>query len=181
MTAPDLTILNDFRLANTSIIRVGLAAVAMLAIVVIVGCGSASLSAAEQHLIGQADAICANSRQAVRKATRNYSEEMLVKLRRPDYAQSMRQVRYATALAAISAPKVERLAALQPPGGMRHAFESYLEGERQVYYDDVAALAAAHQVHIGEYAGALARHRRHEQKALELADDAGLAECASSE
>lgn len=173
--------MSNFRLANISILRAGLATVAGLAMPVIVGCGSASLTPAEQHLIGQADAICADSQQAMQKATQHYSEDVLVKLRHPDYGQSMRQVRYATALVNISSPKAERLAALKPPDSMRDAFESYLEGARQVYYDDVAALGAAHSVHIGEYVGALARHRRHEQRALELADDAGLAECARSE
>lgn len=173
--------MSNFRLANAPIIGAALATVAGLAMAVIVGCGSASLTPAEQHLIGQADAICANSRRAMQEATRNYSEEVLLKLRRPDYAQSQRQIRYATALADISAPKLERLTALKPPGSMRQVFERYVEGERQVYYDDVVAAGAAHSVHIGEYIAALARHHRNEQRALELADDAGFEECARTE
>jgi hypothetical protein len=173
--------MGNFRLANAPIIRAALAILAGLAMVVIAGCGNASPTQAEQHLIDQADAICAGSRQAMEKATQHYSGDALVKLRHPDYGQSMRQIGYASALANISSPKVERLAALKPPDSMRPAFERYLEGERQVYYDDNIALSAAHAVHIGEYAAALSSHRRHEQRALELADDAGLAECARSE
>lgn len=158
-----------------------MAAVAGLAIVAIVGCGSSSPTPAEQRLIDQADAICADSQRAMQDTARSYSPEVLAKLRHPDYAQSERQVGYATALAEISTSKVERLAALKPPASMRRAFERYVEGERQVYYDDLAASGAAHAVHVGEYIAALARHHRHEQKALELAGDAGLGKCERSE
>lgn len=166
------------RLANSPIIGVALA---WLATVVLTGCGGASLTRAEQHLISQADAICASSQQAMQKAAQHYSEETLVKLRRPDYGQSMRQVGYAAALASVSESKLERLNALKPPKNMRPAFEQYLASERRVYFDDVAALGSAHSVHIGQYIAALARHHRHEQRALELAGDAGLNECANSE
>jgi hypothetical protein len=172
--------MSNFRLVDTSITRAALAIAAGLAMAAAVGCGSASLTPAEQRLIGQADAICADSRGAIQAATGNYSEEELVKFRRPDYAQNQHQIRYATALAETSTSKVERLAALKPPAGMRQAFERYIESERQVYYDDVVAVGAAHSVHIGQYIAALARHRRHEQIALELAADAGFEDCARS-
>lgn len=148
---------------------------------IMAGCGAASRTPAEKRLIERADAICAGSRHAIQETTRRYSEQALVKIRHPDYAQSQRQIRYVAALESISTPKMERLAALKPPGSMRDAFERFVEVERQVYYDDVAATGAAHSVHIGQYIAALARHHRHEQRALELAADAGLAECSRAE
>lgn len=117
----------------------------------------------------------------MQEVTSRYSERVLVKLRHPDAVQSARQARYADALLGISSPALERLVALKPPDSMRHSFERYVEGERHVYYDTVAASGAAHAVHVGEYVAALRRYRRHEQRALGLAGNAGFEECARSE
>jgi hypothetical protein len=156
-------------------------AITLVATIAAAGCGSGgSLTRAERRLIDKADAICANSRQATKKVEEEFGANPAVKFRHNvDYARSQRQIAYAQALLEISMPKFEQLSALQPPAGIRDAYEKYVDGEKQVYYADLTAVHAAHSVHTGEYSAALTRHRNEQERNLERADEIGLSECAS--
>lgn len=151
------------------------------AISVAVGCGSEdSRTSAERRLIAKAEAICADSLQATEKLEEDFGADPAVDFgQNVDYEESQRQISYAQALLDISTPKVERLAALEPPASMRDAYERYLEGERQIYYADVTADHAAHAVHTGEYSAALARRGNEQERNADRAEEIGLEECAS--
>lgn len=150
-------------------------AVAIAAVVAVVvavaGNGESSPSPAEVQFIARVDRICARNRRAF--------EEARAKFPKGDNSPVFPLIRYAEALVDTSTPTVEQLAALRPPESIRAAYEQYVEAEKQIYYDDVTAVGAAHAVHTEEYLAARKRQRGERRKGYELAREIGLDKCAS--
>jgi hypothetical protein len=128
--------------------------------------GPPSLS--ESRLIAKAEAICAGGDRAYAKVEAKFR-----------HAKKALNVEYANALTEISERIAERLAALEPPPGMRSAYRRYAQAEERVHWDDYVALHAAHSVHAHEFTVALRRRARDQGKARTLARQLGIGRCSA--
>src|SRR5262245_29295975 len=83
------------------------------------GCGGDDPSQAELRLIAKANAICADSQQAMKKVSEEFP-----KGERSDGIYS--KIEYAEKLVEVSEATTERLAALDPPQSIRAEYEKYV-------------------------------------------------------
>jgi hypothetical protein len=128
-----------------------------------------SLSRAE--LIASADAICADSQGAFEQVRAEFPEAK---------SEEAPDVAYSEALVGISTPAVKRFAALDPPPGVRQAYEQYVQAQQRVHRYDVQALRAARAGHSGEYLAARERRDNGQRERYELAREIGLKTCSAS-
>jgi serine/threonine protein kinase len=123
------------------------------------------------ELVARADAICADSIRSFEQVRSEFPEAKQEEA--PD-------VGYSEALVGISTPAVERFTALNPPPGLRQAYEEYIQAQRRVHQYDVQALHAARSEHTGEYLAARERRDNGQRERYELAREIGFETCSSS-
>jgi Protein kinase domain len=128
-----------------------------------------TLSRAE--LIAKADAICADSQSAFEEVRGEFPEAK---------SEEAPDVAYSEALVGISTPAVKRFATLDPPPGVRQAYDEYVQAQRRVHGYDVQALNAARAEHTGEYLAARERRDNGQRERYELAREIGLKTCSAS-
>jgi serine/threonine-protein kinase len=123
----------------------------------------------EAQLIARADAICTDSQSTYKAALAEFPA-----------GETTADVAYSERLVGISTPAVKRFRALDPPAGVRTAYEKYVRAQQRVHTYDVEALEAAKRGDTTAYLQARQDRDEEQPERYELAREIGLETCSAS-